>query len=296
MARKRCRNPAEGRRATHDTSPGFIRIKVHDLMGGLVTLLRQVKRPFRPAFRRAIQLNVALNRRKYRYVFILAHMRSGSTLLSHILASHPNFVQAGESYITYRTSADLQNLVVETCRRLQKIYLRATYIADKIVYDGYITDEILKSPLIHKCVILVRSPEAALQSMIDHYGWQEKLAVDTYINRLESLVRHGLILRERALLVEYDDLIDHTEKSLAKLTEFFGETRPFESNYKTNRMTGHPVGDASINIFAGRVIRTQPHKIDIGVEALAKASTAFRNCRQRLLFAGVQLANETLPS
>jgi hypothetical protein len=258
-----------------------------------MTIPNFIKKPVFAAYRKVIQLNLALHGREYRYVFVLAHMRSGSTLLSHILASHPKFVHAGESYITYRTSADLPNLAIETCRRLRKIYLAAVYVTDKIVYDGFMTDEVLKSPLVHKCVIQIRSPESALQSMIDHYGWQEKLALDVYISRLDSLVRHGLILRDRALLIEYDDLVGRTERTLAKLTSFFGEPLPFEQNYKTNRMTGRLVGDNSINIWAGRIIRTQPHKIDISSAALVQASTAFCDSRRRLLFAGVQSIGES---
>ena len=57
---------------------------------------------------------------QYRYVFILAHMRSGSTLLAHLLASHPDFVGAGETKVCYRTPADLPQLILKTCELLHK--------------------------------------------------------------------------------------------------------------------------------------------------------------------------------
>lgn len=256
-----------------------------------VTRISLIKKVVLAVYRKTIQLNLALHGHKYQYVFVLAHMRSGSTLLSHILANHPEFAGAAESHVTYKTPADLPNLAIVTCQRLRKLKLSATYVVDQINHDEYLTDETLSSPLIHKCVILIRPPEATLQSMISLFGCEEKIALDFYIDRLEALAKYGLILRERALLVEYGDLVDRTEETLATLTDFLGVTQPFKPDYAALRTTGR-FGDPSRNIGVGRVIRTEPHKIDIGAEALSQASIAFRHCRERLLHAGVQSVNE----
>jgi LPS sulfotransferase NodH len=39
----------------------------------------------------------------YEFVHILSHMRSGSTLLAHLLASHPEIIGYGETHIRYRS-------------------------------------------------------------------------------------------------------------------------------------------------------------------------------------------------
>lgn len=253
-----------------------------------------LKKILRPIFRAAIKLHAALSEHKYRYVFVLAHVRSGSTLLSHILASNPQFAFAGESYLTYTTPHDLQQLIVETCQRLHKIWLSAPYIVDQINH-AYISHEILNSPLVDRCVILIRQPEATLKSAIvtpgapGMPGMPEKEALDYYVNRLDELVEYGVLLKDRALLIEYDDLVDRHQEILAALTDFFGTTQPFEATYRKHRLTGH-IGDPSINIKAGHIIRTQPHKIDISSKTIRDSSVAFQNCRQRLLLAGVRFA------
>lgn len=254
-----------------------------------------LKKALKPAFHGAINLNVALSGDKYRYVFVLAHMRSGSTLLSHILASNPKFAHAGKSYVRYRSSKDFKKLIVETCRRLHKIRLRATYVVDQINWSVCLTNEIFELPLIEKCVILIREPEATLKSCMVTAaapglpGMQEKEALDYYINRLAELSQYGTVLGKRALLVEYDNLVDRPEKTLATLTAFFGVDQAFSVNYRTHRMTGQD-GDPSKNIQLGRIIRTQSHDVDISPDVLSRARMAFENCRRHLLNAGVQFA------
>jgi hypothetical protein len=112
-------------------------------------------------------------------------------------------------------------------------------------------------------------------------------AVDYYIDRLAALAAYGRILGQRAILVEYDDLVDHTEQTLAALTKFFAIRVPFAPSYAERRTTGQS-GDSSGNIHAGRIIRTPSHGVEIGADSLARASKAFLQCKQELLNAGVR--------
>ena len=226
---------------------------------------------------------------KHKFIFVLAHPRSGSTLLSHILTSHPEFSFGGELFIKYEHPTDLAKLLVETCRRLRKVRLRTKNVVDKIVYDGLITDEVLAAPSIYRCILLIRSPEASLKSMVHYFGWDETTALRCYVDRLHALIRHGSVLRERAFLLEYDDLIERSEEMLEALGRFFGRAYSFKSSYKTSRITTQTLGDSSPNIWACRIIRTRTHDVTIGAEALAKASGAFQSCRHQLSQAGVVL-------
>jgi hypothetical protein len=243
---------------------------------------RIARAPIAAGFRAAARVNLALRPREYRYIFILAHMRSGSSVLSHILTSHEDFVGAGETHTGYRTPADLPKLIPRTCQLLRKLQLNGTYLVDKITMDQYLSDEVLNSRLIHKCIILIRAPEGSLKSLIKRFQFHEKTALGVYVSRLQTLARYGTALRERALLVEYDHLLDRTEETLAGMTKFFGIDPPFKSNYNTHRATGK-MGDHSSNIFAGRVFRTRSHEQVISPEVLYEASLAFRNCRRQLL-------------
>lgn len=250
-------------------------------------LARFARAPFAATLRMAARVNLALRPREYRYVFILSPRRSGSSLLAHILTSHPDFVGAGETHTTYKTAADLPKLVPRTCQLLRKLQLDATFIVDKITMDQYlISDDVLSSSLIHKCVILIRAPEGSLKSLMNRYGFQENTALGAYVSRLETLARYGGLLRERALLVEYDHLVDHTDATLAALTRFFAVDPPFTANYTTHKATGK-MGDPSANIFSGRVIRTPGHDYRISAAVMTEGHQAFSKCRERLLISGV---------
>jgi len=242
------------------------------------------------------RVSIALYGHKYRYVFILAHLRSGSSVLTHVIASHPDFVGAGETYCTYRSSSDLPKLALRISQILRKPILRGTYVVDKINLNMFLADEVLHSDLLYKCVILIREPETTLKSLIkrgmdpndDLFGYDEKKAVEYYINRLEVLTRYGLLLRERALLVEYDELIGRTEDTLATLTCFFGVYPAFTPNYSIHRATGR-LDDRSVNIRAGRIIRTADNAISVSQDSLTAASIAFRQCRKQLEAAAVRI-------
>ena len=276
----------------------------------------------RPIVERLIQLQFVRNGSKHRYVFVLAHMRSGSTLLTHLLANNPNFVQAGESFLTYNTPGDLQKLVIEVCRRLRKLHLSASYVIDQVNHP-FVADEVLNSTLIYKCFILVRSPESAIKSLIAHQAilanlpiktpafllrasaktdstaeWDmstiKKAAIDYYVNRLGELAKCGALLGPRAMLVEYNNLVDFPERTLAAISEFLGATQHFDVNYTPTRITGKGFGDASRNIFVGRIIRTEPHNVEISAEDLAHVSAAYQDCLQRLRLSDVQFANGEL--
>ena len=121
---------------------------------------------------------------------------------------------------------------------------------------------------------MIRAPEGSLQSLISQYGTQyrvdEKVALREYVNRLATLARYGAILRQRAILVEYDDLVDRTDDTLNSLTRFLGASPSFTPNYATHKGTGK-LGDDSENIFAGRVIRTHRHENRISTEIVKRS-------------------------
>jgi hypothetical protein len=255
--------------------------------GGAVVIPRLARAPLGAAFRGVVRLNLALHPQEYRYVFILAHRRSGSSLLAHILITHPQFAGAGETYTEYKSRSDLPKLIPRTCQLLRRLQLNADYIVDKITMDHYLlSDEILLSDAVHKSIILIRAPSGSLKSLCSRYDIEERVALGVYVKRLESLAHYGGILGDRALLVEYDDLVDHTDDILAALSRFFGVDTPFTSNYLRHRGTGK-MGDPSPNIFRGHVFRTPGHQIKIGAETMAEALEAFRKYRQKLLDAAV---------
>lgn len=226
---------------------------------------------------------LALSGHNYRYVFVLGHVRSGSSLLSHILASHPDIAGAGETHITYQTPADLQSLVLKTCELLHRPILRQTYVVDQINHS-YVSDSLLQSEQPCKYIILMREPEATLKSMVSLGEWGEEQSLELYESRLNELLHYGSLLRQRAFLVEYDDLLDRADHTLADLTNYLGLELPLAANYETHRMTGRVKGngDPSNNIRLGRIVRTPAHHVTLRSSTVSTANAMFAKCRKQL--------------
>jgi hypothetical protein len=235
------------------------------------------------------RLYLTLSKREYRYIFILGHVRSGSSLLAHILANHPDIAGAGEIHIRYRVPTDLQQLVIRTCELLHSPIISEDYLVDQINHD-YVSEEVLASGKLYRSVILLREPERTLKSMMNLSIWKEDQALELYVNRLAQLTRYGALLGKRALLIEYDDLLAHTDATLIALGVFLNLKSPLAPKYATHRMTGRVVGygDPSENIKAGHVIRTPDHKFTLAEDTLVEARQAFSLCRTYLRSATTQ--------
>jgi hypothetical protein len=216
--------------------------------------------------------------------------------MSHLLGSHPKFAHAGESYIEYRSEADFRRLAEETAFRLRKIVLRADYIVDQINHGVCVTPEILRSRMIYKCVILMRSPEATLKSRMvtaaapGMPGMSETEALQYYVSRLHELAAYGNILQNKAIVVEYEQLVDAPDLTLGALSNFFDVTPPFDRKYKRHRLTGEN-GDPSRNIHAGEIIRTASHNVILSEASLQKASDVYESTKRQLKSSGVILPN-----
>ena len=232
---------------------------------------------------------ISLRRGDYRCIFILGHMRAGSTLLAHVLANHTECAGAGETHLSYQMPSDLPNLALKTCQMLHNPLLRRRYFVDQINHP-YVSDDVLLSTRIYKCIILLREPGSTLKSMMSLSIWSEKEAVEIYVKRLKQLLHYGIILGGRAILVEYEDLVDRTQQTLDRLTDFLGFDPPLTPNYTTHRMTGRipGFGDPSDNIKTGHIIRTPSHSITISKEALDRATLAYGDYREQIRAATVR--------
>src|SRR5215469_10659813 len=136
-----------------------------------------------------------------RYLFVLGHMRSYSSLLCHILGSHPQIDGYCETHIKYRTRLDLLRLRSRVVR-LTGEPLHGRYVLDKILHNYPLADGILRS---HNtlALVLLRRPVPTVRSIINmglHYGdipWHRDLDLVSsyYEERLAMLVRLAERLR-----------------------------------------------------------------------------------------------------
>lgn len=76
-------------------------------------------------------------------LFMLGHMRSGSSLLTHILNTNPEISGFGESHLKYSTKEDFKELIYQVHQTLGKWQVDEKYILDKILHDSHLVDETL---------------------------------------------------------------------------------------------------------------------------------------------------------
>lgn len=233
---------------------------------------------------------IGLRPRPYRILLVLSHMRSGSSLLTHLLNANPDVIGYGETHLTYRQPLDLKALLLRvylrsqefrTWRDLGNFRMHHQYVMDKILHDGRLADEsLLQSPQIY-CLFLIREPQRSLASLLDLKShWGESDALSYYQNRLQTLGRYASFMNDaqRSLLLTYDQIIDRTDQVLSTLQTFLQTQIPFSEDYPVLKTTGRKgVGDSKGNITAGKIIRQQrPLTKQLSPESVSQANTTYQ--------------------
>ncbi len=214
----------------------------------------------------------------------MGHMRSGSTLLVHLLSSHPEILGAGERNATYASCEDLRRLSVDVAYLRRKFFRGYGYVVDQINHNRFlVAEDLLNHPRVCK-IFLIREPKATLASMVEvfgrHYGMTPRQAVDYYLDRLGALERYARQVREKgsSFFLTYDDLVIKSEPVLRHLGCFLRLRTPLAESYQVFDFTGKR-GDPSRRISSGRILPRRPRRpIDLEPGLLQQASEAYARC------------------
>jgi hypothetical protein len=227
-----------------------------------------------------------------RYLFVLGHMRSYSSLLCHILGSHPQVDGYCETHVKYRTRLDLLRLRSRVVK-LTGEPLRGRYVLDKMLHDYPLASSILRSPRT-LAIVLVRRPLPAVQSIVNmglHYGavaWHRDLdaVVRYYEERLATLVRLTDELRGRVMFMEAETLLSRTADVLQNIGTLLELNEPLRSDYRRFEHTGEGgFGDPGETISTGRVsnvVREQRTPVIVPAALAARLEMAYAACSASL--------------
>ena len=237
-----------------------------------------------PIYRRVRSIDTPL---ADRYLFVLAHPRSGSTMVSHVLQTHPDIIGFGEHHEGYETQSDLEALATRNAFFDRSPATTRRYTMDKIVWNHHeLSDTVLHDPAT-RFVFLAREPEATLESyrrMFTDMTTDERRC-DSYEHRLTGMIdlaeRIGDASRMR--FVTYENLTQRTEPTLAELTDFLELEVPLSENYDLNSKSGSQSwGDPSEHIKAGKIISVDREGSAIDGDVLARANEVYRHSCDRL--------------
>ncbi|NER83309.1 MAG: sulfotransferase family protein [Leptolyngbya sp. SIO1D8] len=240
--------------------------------------------------------HIALRQRSYRVLWILSHMRSGSSLLTHILNTNPEIIGYGETHIGYQSAEDFKRLMCKAYWEgqeyqnlfdLKKLTLQETYVLDKLLHNNKILDINLLSSQNIYALFLVREPRRSLVSILDiKPNWSEAEVLSYYCNRLKTLVTYAKHINapNRALFLQYAQLIDDSSLVFESLQDFLGTQTGFTEKYQILKTTGAKhIGDPRGQIRSGQIVRTQRElKQTVSQSAIEDAQVVYQDCCQQL--------------
>lgn len=212
-----------------------------------------------------------------RRVFMLSHMRSRSSLLSHILGSNEDIRGYSELSIRYKRAFSLLDQKIA----LHQDGLRfdsSKILFDKILHKSY---DFKNSGELDKAsstvIIMTRQPIATVKSIVTmgrKHGNQKYSDVDWaceyYSQRLTSLTEYAKEL-DSFFYLDSDDIVKETDRTLDRLSKALNLTVPLSNEYSSFNKTGkEKSGDTSENIKAGKIVRTRENS-DVVVPSTLEA-------------------------
>lgn len=230
---------------------------------------------------------IQLRTKPCKILFIFSHMRSGSSLLTHILSCNPEIIGYGETHINYSCKQDLKDLIFKVYWQRRNYGMSHKYVLDKVLHDHKFLDmNILSSGNVYS-IFLLREPKRSLSSMLDlKPHWTEEEALDYYGKRLSMLESYAKTInsQERSLFLTYDSILNQTHAVFDALKLFLGTKEGFSEEYKVLKTTGmQGIGDSSANIKAGHIIRkSRSLENQVSQELVEKGTQYFNQCSATL--------------
>jgi hypothetical protein len=223
--------------------------------------------------------------KKYNKIILLSHMRSRSSVLSHILGSNGEISGYYEQHLNHNDPLfDIKikaNLILD-----QDLSFDHTYLYDKVLHERFDPLD-LKG---YKVIVLIRNPNETLKSIISMEGdifWEGDYyrAFAYYCQRLQSIIDMVLSVDSDILFIDADDLVNNSSAVLNKMTLFLGLKDHLSHHYQSFEKTGKPIyGDPSDNIKSGSIIKTEVNsKAIIPDELLAIAQDYYDRCQKLCL-------------
>ncbi|MBT0667170.1 sulfotransferase family protein [Novosphingobium profundi] len=232
-----------------------------------------------------------------RCIFVLAHMRCGSTALSNILCSRPDFSGYGETHV-FHDGLDAPGRLAVNCIRRGSWKRNAPWQFDKILHsrlDRHAPDEFFAA----RAIFVAREPVATIRSIVTLYrtlGRPEYRdhadAARYYIERLDALA--GMWHRfapERRVGITHRSLMAEPDAILAATSGAIGIEPPLKNAYRSHAASrrgggGDPLVsgsysriEAALPVASGtrEFLDVPDTLLDLAVERYAKLEALFRS-------------------
>ena len=205
---------------------------------------------------------------RYDRLLLLSHMRANTSLLGHVLGSHPEINGYYELHIGYYSWKSFIRQKLTYCRE-HTIKKNSRYIFDKVLHNDHFVNTALFQAQHSKIIIMLREPCATINSIINLYKKNDPYhkfatiegAVSYYSFRLEQLCQLSEQFRGRYLYMDAEAITQTTDSTLLKLTSWLGLKYPLTKEYQIFQKTGKKkAGDSSNKMMSGIIQKKQAPK------------------------------------
>ena len=170
-------------------------------------------------------------------VFVLAHMRCGSTALANILCSRGDISGYGEAHVRHDGPGALGRLAINQMRR-KGWRPEARLLFDKVLHNRHDADaqpEFFEA----RAIFMARHPDESIASIADLFVRLGRQAYDTplkaagyYAERAEALARLWTRFPpHRRIGILHERLLRDPDETLARISERMRFTPPLKNEY-----------------------------------------------------------------
>lgn len=220
-------------------------------------------------------------------------MRAYTSLVGHILGSHPEIDGYYEMHRAYRFADDLERQARQFAAH-DAVKPASRWLFDKLLHNDYTLNLALPELADATILIALRAPEPTLKSIVALFAHknQDDLYADPagatayYIARLHALAAFAAQHPRRFYAFDAETIRSDTPRLLAGLGRWLHLATPLAETYRTFSQTGMAgAGDSSPALAAGRVVRTENRHPAIALDPalVQKAAAAYQHCRAQLL-------------
>ncbi|WP_143142102.1 hypothetical protein [Alteromonas sp. V450] len=232
-----------------------------------------------------------------KHLFLLSHMRANTSLMGHLLGSHPEINGYYEMHIGYYSSKSLLRQKALYCEA-HSLKAKSTYMFDKVLHNEHeVTDAMLTNSRCH-FLISIRAPEYAVPSIVSlyrkahpkHEFIEPKSAAHYYCQRLEALASMVKRCAFDYLYLDADVIKVNPSETLERLTSYLALSSPLTSRYEKMHNTGKAkAGDSSSSLMSGEIIQSSLPSVSLEYEQ----EDFFKRCHETYLITRETLASYT---
>ena len=209
-----------------------------------------------------IALKDPLVLKSYRHIYLLSHMRANTSVLGHVLGSHPEIEGYYELHIGYYSwkSKFRQKLKYFSDHRRKGT---ARYLFDKVLHNEHQFNMEVVNREKDIVIISLREPHSTIKSIMKLYDSIDpnhefnsiQGATKYYIERLKHLEQFAVANKGMYYYFNADDLTAQPDETLKTLTGWLGLSSKLSKTYQKFKKTGaQGAGDSSENMEKGEIV------------------------------------------